>query len=90
VWTSFRGIVAEYGWPEQKTKILSPITMSADRLGAYARTYQTSQSPMSITVPGKRLRGTFGPHTYDFLPESETTFDPIIDGAPNIVFDKNA
>ena len=86
----FRGIAAEYGWPEQKAKILTPVTMSADRLGAYAGTYETSRSPMSISVSGKGLRVAFGPQTFDFLPESETTFVPITDGAPNIIFDRNA
>jgi hypothetical protein len=84
-----RSIAAEYGWPDHKVEIRTPVTMSSEQLSAFAGTYTTSGGEVTITATGKGIRlRTPGPIA-DFLPESVTRFFPITDGAPPLVFEKN-
>jgi hypothetical protein len=85
-----RSIAAEYNWPDYRVQTRTPMQMSAQQLSAFAGAYTSAGGDVTVTVVGKGIKvQTPGP-TAEFLPESETTFFPITDGAPSLVFEKNA
>jgi len=85
-----RSIAAEYGWPDYKVETRTPISMTSEQLSTYAGSYTSSGGKITITVSGKGIKvQTPGPIA-EFLPESDTRFFPITDGAPSVVFEKNA
>jgi hypothetical protein len=85
-----RSIAAEYGRPDHKVETRTPISMSVEQLSAFAGAYTSSGGDITLTVSGKGIRvQTPGP-TAEFLPESDTRLFPLADGAPQLVFERNA
>ncbi len=85
-----RSIAAEYGWPDYKVETRTQLSLSAERLAAFAGDYQASMGAVSVSVHGKGIRVAMGGRTYDFLPESNLEFFPVTDGPPSIIFSEGA
>ncbi|MBC8165647.1 MAG: serine hydrolase [Bryobacteraceae bacterium] len=85
-----RSIAAEYGWPDYKVETRTPLSLSAERLSAYAGEYQAPMGIVAVSVHGKGIRIEMGGRNFDFQPESDTKFFPVTDGAPSLVFSRDA
>jgi CubicO group peptidase (beta-lactamase class C family) len=85
-----RSIAAEYGWLDYKVETRTPVSLRAEQLSAYAGEYEAPMGTLSISVSGKGIRLAIGGRSIEFLPESDTRFFPVTEGAPPLVFTKNA
>ena len=85
-----RSIAAEYGWPDYKTEVRTPITMSSEQLAAFAGNYTTQGGSVIVAVSGKGIKVQVSGENAEFLPESDTAFFPITPGPRLLVFQKDA
>lgn len=85
-----RAVANAYDWPSRKPTTHKMITLPEGQLDALAGAYQGPGLKLEISRNGNGLRVAVRDRLVDFVPESESRFIPLDDGAPSLVFEKDS